>query len=391
MFALLLATLAITLPVDPPATRTMEFEEQWRTDPYSDEYLMGNVMTATIDDDGNVYFLDAQLQEVLKFDVEGNYVATIARKGEGPGELENQWSITWWPPDALILPRAFPPKVVRIAPDGTPLDELHVYRHEGDDTKASINLLVPAGEYAVVQGSLFQFSADGNRITQWIGVIDRLGTVVHEFASKEQELPADPLNRVQDEVANYWEWDRWTVSPDGHVFRVPDREKWLIERYDLEGNLTATFERDIPSRPRTDEEIEEMKSGNQFFFNGQEAKITYKLLDTEPPIRGLGFIDGHLWVFHNPAPDELPEGVWRRASVLTVDGEYVEDLDIVLDHDEEQDTARMLRDGWMMVVENGVAAMESHFAGFGGGGDSDEDEDLSDAEPAEIVIYRPKN
>ena len=51
MLGLFVAILAITLPTEPPAAHASEFEEQWRTDPYSDEYLMGNVMTATVDDE----------------------------------------------------------------------------------------------------------------------------------------------------------------------------------------------------------------------------------------------------------------------------------------------------------------------------------------------------
>ena len=50
---------------------------------------------------------------------------------------------------------------------------------------------------------------------------------------------------------------------------------------------------------------------------------------------------------------------------------------------------QLLENGWLMIVENGVAAMRSHFAAFDDD-DAEEDEDLSDAEPAEIVIYRPK-
>ena len=138
MLGLLIACLAVTLPTEPPATRTVEFEERWRTDPYSDEYLMGYVREATIDDDGNFYFLDSQLQEVFKFDADGNFIDTVARKGEGPGELDQTWRIAWWSPDALILPRAFPPKVIRVSPDGVPLDEIHIYRKPGDDTKASV-------------------------------------------------------------------------------------------------------------------------------------------------------------------------------------------------------------------------------------------------------------
>jgi hypothetical protein len=225
---------------------------------------------------------------------------------------------------------------------------------------------------------------------QWLGLIDRAGTVLREFGAKETTLSADPLNQVVDEAKEYWDWSRWAVAPAGHVFRAPDRERWLIERYDLEGNLTATFERDIPPRPRTEEEYEEMKGSRSFVFNGQRAKVSYKLLDTEPPIGDLNVVGDRLWVYHNPAPGELPDGVWRRVSVLTFDGEYVEDLDLAFEHDEDLDSARLLDDGWLMVVENGVAAMRSQFAAFDEDG-AEEDEDLSDAEPAEVVIYRPKN
>ena len=101
-------------------------------------------------------------------------------------------------------------------------------------------------------------------------------------------------------------------------------------------------------------------------------------------------VGDRLWVMHDPVPDALPEDVWRRASVLSFDGEHIEDVDIRIPRDEEQDSVRLLRDGRLMVVENGIAAMQAHFANFGGGGSDDEDEDLSDAEPAEIVIYGPK-
>lgn len=375
----------VSVPVEPPRKVTLEFEEQWRTDPYSDEYLMGNINDVVVDDEGNFYFLDSQLQEVFKFDAEGHYLATVAHEGEGPGELSQTWQIDYWPPDALILPRAFPPKIIRLAEDGTPLEELHIYRHEGDDTQASVGTVRAAGDRAVVGGSLFSFSEDGASSTRWIGVIDREGRVLHEFDSRQQEISSDPLHQVFDEGEEFWAWNRWTVSPEGAVFCAPDREQWTIERYDLEGDLVATFRRDIEARPRTDDEIVELKDSRTFVFNGQKAETTYKLLDTEPPIDQLAFVDGHLWVWHNPADGTLPDGVWRRASVLTPDGELVEEVDLAVDYDPDLDDVRILPDGRVMVIENGVAANQAALAAFG----LEQDESLADAEPAEIVIYAP--
>lgn len=40
------------------------------------------------DNEGNIYVLDGGNQRIQKFDASGNYLATLSRKGEGPGELQ---------------------------------------------------------------------------------------------------------------------------------------------------------------------------------------------------------------------------------------------------------------------------------------------------------------
>jgi hypothetical protein len=385
---LLLSTPSIAdtlLPVDAPAHRTVEYQEVWRTDAYSDEYLMGNIVDVVVDTEGNFYFLDSQLQEVFKFDSAGLYIDTVAHKGEGPGELNQVRQMGFWPPDTLILPQGFPARINRLDTHGMPLDELRVYRTKGDDTQASVQTLLPAGELAVVMGSIFIFDPEGARSINWIGVIDRTGTVLHEFGDKERQLSADPMHQVFDETDSFWDWNRWALSEDGRLYRVPNREEWLIEEYDLEGNLVSTMRREIGARPRTAAETEELKQGQNFIFNGRKSEVTFKLLDTEPPINVLTVINDQLWVLHNPADGELPDDVWRRISVVSLDGELIEELDLKIGHDPDLDTVELLPDGRLMVIENGVAATQAALAAFG----IESDEEELDAEPAEIVIYEP--
>ena len=128
-----------------------------------------------------------------------------------------------------------------------------------------------------------------------------------------------------------------------------------------------------------------MKGRQSFIFNGRKAEVTYKLLDTEPPINGLTVIDDQLWVFHNPVEGELPENVWRRISVVSLDGELIEELDLKIMHDPDLDTVRLLPDGRLMVIENGAAAIQMMQAAFG----IEVDEEQLDAGPPEIVIYEP--
>jgi hypothetical protein len=71
--------------------------------------------------------------------------------------------------------------------------------------------------------------------------------------------------------------------------------------------------------------------------------------------------------------------------VVSLDGELIEEIDLKVAHDPDLDSVRLLADGRLMVIENGVAANQAALAAFG----VEVDEDELDAEPAEIVIYEP--
>jgi len=50
-------------------------------------YIFGDVRGIEAGRDGTIYVLDYQASEVRAFDAEGRYLRTVARKGEGPGEI----------------------------------------------------------------------------------------------------------------------------------------------------------------------------------------------------------------------------------------------------------------------------------------------------------------
>jgi 6-bladed beta-propeller len=53
------------------------------------------------DDQGRVYILDNQAQEIRVFDVDGTYSHTIGRRGEGPGEFTRAAGMNWAPDGRL--------------------------------------------------------------------------------------------------------------------------------------------------------------------------------------------------------------------------------------------------------------------------------------------------
>jgi len=62
-----------------------------------EEYLFGWIFAIAVDDDRNVYVFDYQAQHVGVFDSAGNYVQTLGREGEGPGEFNRAESIAMLP------------------------------------------------------------------------------------------------------------------------------------------------------------------------------------------------------------------------------------------------------------------------------------------------------
>lgn len=57
--------------------------------------VFGRIASIVSDDEGDVYIADSQALEVRVFDREGNYLRTIGRSGEGPGEFGALASLTW--------------------------------------------------------------------------------------------------------------------------------------------------------------------------------------------------------------------------------------------------------------------------------------------------------
>jgi len=67
---------------------TFQLRELWRAGEDDPDYLLGLITDAQADSHGNVYLVDFQLSDVKVFAPNGDYLHTLSRQGEGPGETE---------------------------------------------------------------------------------------------------------------------------------------------------------------------------------------------------------------------------------------------------------------------------------------------------------------
>ena len=88
-----------------------------------EEYLLGAVASIAVDDDHNVYVLDSQTQEILQYDALGDYVRTLTRRGEGPGELARADRMAFLPDGRLVVPDVNNGRVNLFGPGANQRDE----------------------------------------------------------------------------------------------------------------------------------------------------------------------------------------------------------------------------------------------------------------------------
>jgi hypothetical protein len=60
-----------------------------------ENYMFYRVKNIEVDNQGNIYVLDAGSHRVQKYDKDGNYLLTIGKRGQGPGEFEFHSGCIW--------------------------------------------------------------------------------------------------------------------------------------------------------------------------------------------------------------------------------------------------------------------------------------------------------
>ena len=81
---------------------TLITEKQIGMDDGPDEFLFVYLTDVAVNSKGDIYVSDRQLNEIRKFDKNGNYLSTLGRPGQGPGEFQSVSKISVNSRDEMI-------------------------------------------------------------------------------------------------------------------------------------------------------------------------------------------------------------------------------------------------------------------------------------------------
>jgi hypothetical protein len=62
---------------------------------FENDLIIGNINAFTVDDNGNMYFLDSNQGKMVSLDPNGEFRFVTGQKGRGPGDIENAYSIAY--------------------------------------------------------------------------------------------------------------------------------------------------------------------------------------------------------------------------------------------------------------------------------------------------------
>ncbi len=371
-------------PVD--GSVTLELEELWRAGGEDSDMLFGVIIRVLTGEDGNIYMLDMQLSEVHVFSPDGEFLRTLSREGEGPGEVRSPSDMLFTPDGRIGLVQTMPGRVVLVHPDDTPGGTLQI--GGSDPTQGAFSVLVTGssrGGNMVLGGISMSFRPPGvSEQTYFLSSVSVEGAELHRYVSKTHTLNFAELYMNEDEIDFVWE--RYALLDDGRVCVVPARDRYEIEVYNPDGSIDRVIERAYESRKRTADDKQEAKLLLKAIAANYPAPPRgYRVLDTDPDITMMQtHPDGSLWVRTSRGDYDAPAGLLATFDLFDTEGHYRRQVNLKGPGNPREDAVFLLDTDRVLVV---TQALSSYRSMQGVAKDAD---DEADPAPMEAIYYMVK-
>jgi hypothetical protein len=361
---------------------TVEMEALWELGGETDDEdeFFGIIADIEIDEAGNVYLLDAQLAEVKIYTADGEYVRSIGREGEGPGEFRRPSAMFFTKDGNVGIMQTIPAKIVLLSPEGEPLGDHPLPEPEGGGFQ--ILTTGQANQGQLVLGLARTKVADDQ--SEWgrndfLTRVDSEGNELASYANKTKKIV------FADAVLNFADWDtferRWTVAPDGKVYACESYADYELTVWNSDGSVDKKITRDYKHRAHTADEVAFLtKMMEHFAQTIPDCRV--EIEDNTKDIEAFYIRDdGSIWVLNSSGSHDYPEGSLGVFDVYNKDGQFVKEVTLNGDGDPQDDQYLFVKNRFYVVTDFLQAAMVAQ----GATGLYDDEED---AEPMAVRCYK---
>ena len=299
-----------------------------------EQYLFGRIASLAVDDDGSIYVLDGQVQELRVFDAEGTYMATLARSGRGPGEIARAEAIALLPDRRLAVRDPGNSRVQVLGPGPNRSEEWR-YQAANHMTHSSLWTDTKSRTYLIARD--LSPSAKEREHVIVLGPqgehLDTLATPDAEFAPAilEARRMMGRISSSTTRVVPFSPTLSWAVHPSGALLVGISTDYRIEVRL---GDRVRRIERHYEALPVTQAERDYYREFIEHNMRNFQSDWTWEgppIPETKPPFIAVhAGRDGRIWVERSAEPrveSELWRGEKLRYDVFEFDGTYLGAVD----------------------------------------------------------------
>ena len=365
---------------------TLDAEELWRLgeDPDAEDEFFGFVSAIDVDAGGDVYLLDSQLNEVMIYSADGEYLRSIGREGDGPGEFRRPRTMFLTPDGKVAVVQTRPGKIVLLTPDGDPAGEFELPEIEGGGNRMFMGGAA-CDEHIIVFYRRGRFGT--GRPTSKSTLASHHMDVSEVARCFEFTRALDPARPTFDETKSGILV--WTTGPDGVVYSIPKWGEYEIEKWSVSGDIERVILRDYEAMPRNEAEKEQARS--RFVVRGPR-EVVILVSDYHPAVRRLfPREDGSLWVLTTRGEhrdDDADGNLIGTFDVFDTEGRFTRQLTVHGEGDPPDDEITIIGDRLYVArhAQDAFSAMRRRHPGASAS--STEADEEEEPEPMSVICYR---
>jgi hypothetical protein len=304
------------------------------------DYLMGDVSSIAVADDGTIYVLDGQGPELRAYGPDGRWLRTIGRAGEGPGEFKQPGAIAVLSDGRLVVRDPGNERLQVYGPDGAPVAAWPVVRGSFQ-TSAALPVDRADNVYVPVVKDITKDFREWETGLARIGPDGTAGDTLDlpDSGYEPPRLEARSVNSVSINTLPFSPTDESVLHPDGYfVHGVSTDYRFTLLRRGAPLRIEKAWE-PVPVAAGEGSQRERQITRNMRRLDGSWRWSGPSIPDTKPAFESLyAGRDGRIWVevaapsvevedadYDATDPDRVPN-TWQRRFVLDVfedDGRYL--------------------------------------------------------------------
>jgi 6-bladed beta-propeller len=381
----------ISNPADaryPPLT--FKPTELWRLggESENDYELFGRVSAIKLADNGDSYVLDMQLNRITVFDTNGQYLRTLGRSGEGPGEFYLPNDLFFLSDNRICASSVMGSRLPIIdRSTGNAASDFRL--PEGKDGRVHFIHQMDTRDSLIIVSYIMALNRDGKDVN--IRTLaschegDEQLTTMHEDVLVLSEARSDP----EHVGINYY--SNWDLGPDGNIYVAPYYMEYKIVCLRPDGSIARIIERDYETRKRTRSELKDLKARDAARFGGN----TSGLRDPDPYDRDINglfcFSDGSFWVSTSRGALDKAKSGQLCIDAFSREGRFERELTLEIDYDADFDELMVSGDR-LFVLKEAKSTPDATMTTASGltimlGADNPPPAEDRDPEPFEIICY----